>query len=464
MHRLHFAEDQWHHSPSSSVRHLCRGFSSPLISHVLRGLFPISCWKVATELVAQKGQVSYEPQVQLRQDVFLTGVPSPLKRWLAVEYCRQQSREYIYCPLTRDTTESDLKQRKEILDNGTSIFVDQSVVQAALSGAILILEGLEKAERNVMPIINNLLENREMQLEDGRFLVNHTRFQQLTKESSVEQLTAQKLQPVHPDFLVIAIGIPVPPFPGNPLDPPLRSRFQCLRVDPLQLSLVFRLALAGQPAPPRDKLTALLKFAAELRREVGQAAAGTGLGAKKLAFHHLPALGEFGLLTAARVLALYPDLSLPQLLSRVYPHHYSVRDETALSIVERLLAALPSPTPTSSSTPTSTDPAPRLPKTVRPLASPEELLEIVPLLQSHNAGSDLCIIGGNGQGKTRLLTLFASALGYVPELLFLYRDMTARDLLQRRSTTSSGATRWIPSPLVSPLYFFGFAHLPPLLL
>lgn len=27
-------------------------------------------------------------------------------------------------------------------------------------------------------------------------------------------------------FRVIALGLPVPPYKGNPLDPPLRSRFQ----------------------------------------------------------------------------------------------------------------------------------------------------------------------------------------------------------------------------------------------
>lgn len=36
---------------------------------------------------------------------------------------------------------------------------------------MLILDGIEKAERNVLPILNNLLENREINLEDGRFLV-----------------------------------------------------------------------------------------------------------------------------------------------------------------------------------------------------------------------------------------------------------------------------------------------------
>ena len=50
-----------------------------------------------------------------------------------------------YLSLTRDTTESDLKQRREIL-NGRAIFVNQAPVRAALHGRVLILEGIEKAE------------------------------------------------------------------------------------------------------------------------------------------------------------------------------------------------------------------------------------------------------------------------------------------------------------------------------
>ena len=31
-------------------------------------------------------------------------------------------------------------------------------------------------------------------------------------------------------FRVVALGLPVPPYKGNPLDPPLRSRFQARHV------------------------------------------------------------------------------------------------------------------------------------------------------------------------------------------------------------------------------------------
>lgn len=52
-------------------------------------------------------------------------------------------------------------------------------MRAATEGRILVLEGLEKAERNVLPVLNNLLENREMQLEDGRFLMSYQRYDKL---------------------------------------------------------------------------------------------------------------------------------------------------------------------------------------------------------------------------------------------------------------------------------------------
>ena len=42
-----------------------------------------------------------------------------------------------------------------------------------------MLDGIEKAERNVLPVLNNLLENREMQLDDGRLIVAPQRYDSL---------------------------------------------------------------------------------------------------------------------------------------------------------------------------------------------------------------------------------------------------------------------------------------------
>ena len=67
------------------------------------------------------------------------------------------------------------------------MYIDQAVVEAAIMGRILIIEGLEKAERNVLPVLNNLLENREMQLEDGRFLMAPKRFDEQVRGSASKQ-------------------------------------------------------------------------------------------------------------------------------------------------------------------------------------------------------------------------------------------------------------------------------------
>ena len=71
------------------------------------------------------------------------------------------------------------------------------------------------------------------------------------------------------------------------------------------------------------------------------------------------------------------------------------------------------------------------------------------LIQAHAAGRDVCIVGPKGSGKSAVARLFACRLGYGTELFSVYKDMSARDLLQRRSTDALGNTTWHPSPLVT---------------
>ncbi|CAF4933289.1 unnamed protein product [Pieris macdunnoughi] len=161
----------------------------------------------------------------LGQDMFLLGRPGPSRRKVAMQYLELTQRELEYVALSRDTTEADLKQRREI-QNSTAKYFDQSAVRAATEGRILVIEGIEKAERNVLPVLNNLLENREMHLEDGRFLIPSSRYDKLLEEHGPEEISKWRLVRVDENFRVIALGLPVPRYTGQPLDPPLRSRFQ----------------------------------------------------------------------------------------------------------------------------------------------------------------------------------------------------------------------------------------------
>lgn len=62
-----------------------------------------------------------------------------------------------------------------------------------MEGRVLVVEGVEKAERNVLPVLNNLLENREMQLEDGRLLIAAQRYDKLLKVCNIPMSCGQPL-------------------------------------------------------------------------------------------------------------------------------------------------------------------------------------------------------------------------------------------------------------------------------
>jgi hypothetical protein len=76
---------------------------------------------------------------------------------------------------------------------------------------------------------------------------------------------------------------------------------------------------------------------------------------------------------------------------------------------------------------------------------PHHMELLTEMLQSHAVGKDLCLIGERGAGKSFIARHFARATGYAPiESVFIYADMTSRDLLQRRAaglSTSLGGSR-----------------------
>ena len=72
--------------------------------------------------------------------MYLMGPPGPLKRHLALTMAELCGWEVEYLHLSKDTTESDIKQRREIIGT-SSVFIDQGPVRAAIHGRLLILDG-----------------------------------------------------------------------------------------------------------------------------------------------------------------------------------------------------------------------------------------------------------------------------------------------------------------------------------
>ncbi|KAG2531856.1 hypothetical protein JM18_000759 [Phytophthora kernoviae] len=273
----------------------------------------------------------------LKQDMFLIGPPGSSRRLLSMRFCELLNKEVEYIAISQDTTESDLKQRREIVD-GAAIFTDQAPVRAAINGRVLVIDGLEKAERNVLPTLNNLLENREMMLDDGRFLMKAESYDALVDQGyTADVLEAQNLVRVHPDFRVIALGLPVPPYPGRTLDPPLRSRFQARNI---------------RPSTPGTQLEELV--------------------------------------------AIAPTVPMPTLEKLV-----GIRE--AANAIEAMYDIG-----------TSTGPPGPIPGFIETETHSEVLVEMI---QDHAVGSDLCVLGAKGSGKSALVRLFASRMGQLVDSL-----------------------------------------------
>ncbi|XP_063282038.1 von Willebrand factor A domain-containing protein 8 [Pelobates fuscus] len=401
----------------------------------------------------------------LGQDMFLIGPPGPLRRSIAMQYLELTKREVEYIALSRDTTEADLKQRREIR-SGTAFYIDQCAVRAATEGRILVLEGLEKAERNVLPVLNNLLENREMQLEDGRFLMSAERYDKLLQEHSREEMDEWNIVRVSEDFRVIALGLPVPKYSGNPLDPPLRSRFQARDIYHLPFKDHLQMLYSVGPHLPAERISQLLSFATTL---CSQESSSLGL----------PDFPSDNLAAAVGILAAFPMMSSQRVIQRLYPYNVLLGNEGRTAVEDamkrfELADSGTSPVPQRIVNIEAADTGSSLarvnfhvgdknisiqvPRGAMPLKQDtgqqnfvrtqnHEML-LAEMMQSHMV-KDICLIGGKGCGKTVIAKEIAEMLGYEVEPIMLYQDMTARDLLQQRYTLQNGDTAWRQSPLVT---------------
>ncbi|KAK9871089.1 hypothetical protein WA026_011372 [Henosepilachna vigintioctopunctata] len=374
----------------------------------------------------------------LGQDIFLLGPPGPGKRHLAMKYLELTNRELEYISLSRDTTESDLKQRREIA-GGSATYFDQSAVRAATEGRVLLLDGIEKAERNVLPVLNNLLENREMHLEDGRSLIPASRYDELLLKYGPNEMEKWKLVRVDENFRVIALGLPVPRYRGNPLDPPLRSRFQARDVNLFSYQEYLSKMKELAPQAPTEKLEAILSVAFALRSEES-----SNIGLQEFPVDNLE--------LAAKLLEHNPDSSTYEIIYKLYPYKVFLKD--GIGNLESLLTKFSIKPPENGLLNSWSEQVKQLLNKNNNSANSmyvettyqnnviEDMMKTIKV-------ADYCLIGPKGCGKSLLVDRVAKTLGQDTETIVLYQDMTSRDLIQQRSTLDNGDTIWVFSPLVN---------------
>ena len=286
----------------------------------------------------------------------------------------------------------------------------------------------------------------------------------------------------------MAIAAPVPPFPGYPLDPPFRSRFQARFVDPVG-SLT---ALETPDIPGREwpllytKLREIVlstQFASETSGPLEAVSKSTLPQFPQTALAKLSALctmfppptrtspHQLALL----VLSIHPALVHAPfvawaLLSRQTeeagigtlgsPHLDTPEDATgflgysatAVERVDTKTAKITFVTPSGTKVIVQ---APAGPRPLQPssldskFASPRFKGLLSSLLQAHALGWDISYIppalpSTASCSTSTLIAAFASLLGYEVETIHMYKELGGREIVMRRKIENDGSTTWEP--------------------
>jgi hypothetical protein len=369
----------------------------------------------------------------MKQDICLIGHPSSLRRNLIIKFCEEVGLEVEFLSITRDTVSSDLTQRREIL--GSSIlFVDQAVVRAAKAGRVLILDGLEKAERNVLPTLNNLLENREMNLDDGSLLISNKTYNEIIKSG----MKSSHLIPVSDNFWVVSLVSPTPPYISTTsisLDPPLRSRFQCRYIDELKTDTL--ISLFNQHYVIEDRFTkvmSLYESLSSLRNTALNDDNDNSLSllpifSIKNVYDTMNIIKE-GNITAESAIQ---KCILPLNLIRKYlPDKYKSRIEQIYDSYNL----------------NSYDKVPSTAITEDNTLFPEQSRILSDLRFDNSLRKHMLIVGDKGIGKSYLADVFSKDFKGC-HIMQMYSELSSRDLLQRRVTDEKGDSQWKDSPLTN---------------
>lgn len=334
-------------------------------------------------------------------------------------------------------------------------------------------------------------------LDDGTHIIHPSRYARLELDTSPRETN---FIPAHQNFRVIAIAAPVPPYPGHPLDPPFRSRFQARYVDPVGASLSLESSIPSQKSDKENHQLSILReiilsvqYASEARHSL-----------ETVSRTSLPPFPQTALLKLRKLTDTFPfpskDLPSeqlsrlmlvlnPALLSAPFrgwaalsrqtedaglgplnsPSEAGIADGNGLlsyrviridrvdditarvlfesTVDQRRVAVL---------TPAGPKPFVSFPLSPDWTGSADSVLltnrfhsSLVCLLQAHSLGWDISMVPpvqpATATCSTSLLVkALSDLLGYETEDVYLYKELGGRELIMRREIEENGATSWMP--------------------
>ncbi|KAJ7829772.1 hypothetical protein B0H14DRAFT_3465448 [Mycena olivaceomarginata] len=302
--------------------------------------------------------------------------------------------------------------------------------------------------------------------------------------------------PAHKNFRVVAIAAPVPPFPGHPLDPPFRSRFQARFVDPIGAFL----ALCPPPSVPETELESCLcelvlstQYASEARDTLSAVSKNALPPFPQTALQKLRVLAtafpppdadalsssQLGrLMVVLNPALVYAPMQAWAILSRQTeealgsPVSPDDEDGQGAGLLGYSLASIAHVTPTSAtavftypsgSLPdvslavpcwpcTAADPQTSVYSSPPFTPSPRFIGLLTALVQAHALGWDVSLVppavpATASSSTSTLVRVFGEILGYTgsnAEAVHMYKELGGRELFMRRRILDGGATAWEP--------------------
>ncbi|KAJ7792830.1 hypothetical protein B0H14DRAFT_3561972 [Mycena olivaceomarginata] len=324
--------------------------------------------------------------------------------------------------------------------------------------------------------------------------------------------------PAHKNFRVVAIAAPVPPFPGHPLDPPFRSRFQACFVDPVGAFL----ALCSPPSVPETELESRLRelvlstqYASEARDALSAVSKSALPPFPQTALQKLRVLAtafpppdadalsssQLGrLMVVLNPALVYAPMQAWAILSRQTeetglgalgsPVSPDDEDGQGAGLLGYSLASIARVTPTSA-TAVFTHPSGSLPDVslaipagpapLRPFpfssssSSPSAQTSVYSRRHSpprrassaHALGWDVSLVppaapATASSSTSTLVRVFGEILGYTgsnAEAVHMYKELGGRELFMRRRILDGGATAWEPSVIIEAAWAGKLVHL-----
>jgi MoxR-like ATPase len=289
-----------------------------------------------------------------------------------------------------------------------------------------------------------------MSLDDGRFLVDPKRFDLLKLEANSHFVRVSE------DFLVIALGLPVPKHDGYPLDPPFRSRFQARYIAAPDLEtqlMTLRERFPAVTAKVLEQLVSISLLFQDFESDLGGS---------------IPDFPVY-LDQYCGLLNKIPDSLLADSLMFCYPYLFmnEMNDQLKATMKSALASfqvhiedseqysfRMIGPTEYMLSIraneyririPTTGSYRDDMPLSIVQTNYLKNLQGRLLLGLSHG---DVCILGPKGSGKSMLVRTINRMLRQTSVYVPVYKDMSSRDLLQKRGTDLNGDTIWENSGLV----------------